>query len=301
MHKNLVFLFMAVGVFTFIVLQVHAEHFDYSCAHVENTADIMSCVNKRHDEATKRLNTIFETLIAEISGESAEEQKATLRQAQKDWLLYRDRACAWEIDQEQTESLKRIRSLSCQSILAEQRADILSMSLTKPLIEDESGLQGFAEHYSTTPRWMNVLAADYPDVFWRYHDYIQVDLDCDGEKELIMPGVRMNDRTVRTEEAERYLVKAVVSVTDNPATGRPKPQLFDFVVSEKAEDNTLQNGICSVDLNLSVVDEKTEEQQDGVSPEPSCKRRLQIKSTGCTPRYLFWNGETYAYASGLTE
>lgn len=269
------------------------------CDRAKSTADIMACVKDRHDQAQKRLNIIFDRVLVNENALTApleknendetpqlEEQDkskdriASLRETQNNWIIYRDQECAWEIGSEATESLKRIKELSCLTKLTNQRADVLSLSLNE---EDRS--EAAQEQTTPTPRWLNTLVADHPMVFWKYQDHIRADLDCDGEVEEIMSGLSAAYREVRTEDADRYAVTSVVSITNNPATGRPKSELFQFAVTPEQSDD----GLCRSDIELSV---QTSEKQD-----EQCQAILNINDGACKQRSIRWNGEAYELLS----
>lgn len=288
------FAFMGMLLLALVILRadLQARQAPQFCEQAENTADVMACVKKRHDEAQKRLNTIFEQLLAGEQEATQEENGRAdqLRESQKDWITYRDQECLWETTRVETESLKRIHELSCVTALTQQRADILALSLKEDQ-EDE----GAARSYSATPRWMNALAADHPDVFWRYKDNIRADLDCDGEDEEIMPGLKTQVLDVRTEGTDKYLVKAVVAITENPATGRPRSTLFDFVVSPDRAAGQL----CDSSMKLAVVSHKAAQVADQETQH--CDVALQVNDRKCEPVVVFWDGERYETQPPLTD
>lgn len=260
-----------------------------SCERAQSTADIMRCVKKRHDEAQKRLNKIFDQLLenerAQVDQgeyETPEDIPSTLRITHQNWITYRDYQCAWETSREPSESLKRIRELSCLAALTEQRANILRVALDRETPDVKNSAQ-----YSSTPRWMNALGADQPNIFWRYHDHIRADLDCDGEQEEIMAGLSAALRDARKAEADRYLVKSVVAITENPATGRPKSNFFEFTVYPEGQDGQL----CRSNVNLTVIDLPAAEGE--AEDAKTCRVALQVNDGKCAPHIIRWNGTGY--------
>ena len=175
-----IFLAGALAVFTYSGVAQSAGQAFRHCEHAQNTTDILGCVKIRHDKAQEKLNTVFEKVLGQQPADQ-EENLSTLRAAQKDWIVYRNQQCSWETQQVETESLKRIQELDCLAELTEQRTGVLSSSL-KQEENAEAETEGL-EKYSAFPRWMNVVARENPDVFWRYGDHMRVDLDCDGQDE----------------------------------------------------------------------------------------------------------------------
>ncbi len=283
------------------------------CERAENTADVMACVKKRHEEAQKRLNVIYdrvlenESKVVEIidnealaDSESAvheepapiQGQPDMVRGAQQNWIAYRDQECDWERKLEDTESLKRIRQLSCLTALTEQRSDVLSLSLDL----EEEGASRSTEH-STTPRWMNALAADDQSVFWKYNDYLRADINCDGVDEEIMNGVKIEPRAGADEDesSENFALNSVVAITQNSATGRPKATMFYFSVAVEASEEA----VCDSGLRFSVVDYEpvpvaaVEGAALAVEAEVACKSALQINDGKCASKLIHWDGAAY--------
>ena len=96
------------------------------CELGENTADHIACMKKRYDEAQAALNKIYDR---SVRGYEADESTVDLQRAQQDWLAYRDQECARQVEAEETQSLKRVKGLSCSAALTMQRVDILESQL----------------------------------------------------------------------------------------------------------------------------------------------------------------------------
>ena len=175
----------------FLVLNIwaagaHATQIFNFCEDAQSTADSMACIKKRHDNAQKHLNTTFEKII-KTQGENKDNIQA-LNDAQTNWLSYRDQECKWATQQVENESLHRIEELACLTTLTQQRIRILEETLSRQQAEN-------VKEYGTFPRWMNVVAKNYPSIFWRYGDQLDVDLDCDKQNEKIMAGQKSRTRT----------------------------------------------------------------------------------------------------------
>ncbi len=246
------------------------------CQRAESTADIMVCAKKHYDDSQKELSRIYEKVlnIPPDSNDSAqnEEQSAvqTLRQSQKDWISYRDGECARQTQQEESESLKRLKELSCLADLTRQRADTLLVQL------EEKEKQARIKIVNPLPTWMNVLANSNPAIFWRYHDRLQADLNCDEQSDEIMVGLDASDSNN---------LKVVVAISDNPLTGRPNIQIFDFKIGENVSKGTM----CHSDLKLSIFPLPVSKGKN------RCAVALRIEDQKCASYTVVWNGSAYEH------
>lgn len=274
----LVFL-MSVSVFLASSV-AYAQMVDHVCERAENTADTMKCHKIRHDKAQNLLKETYDRAlelykvdVGEVAPDSAEKASAnknkqsvsvsaveTLRQSQADWLAYRDRECERQVVQVESESLKRQKALQCNATLTEQRVNMLLAEL------QQREKKAYPESFEVVPVWMNVLAGDYPDVFWRYGARLSADLNCDEQKEEVIAGLR-----VEPNGSSVGGLQAILAISDNPLSGRPGVQLLSFPIVAQAEDG----GVCSENIKFSVV------------PLPvargagSCSVALRIEDEGC--------------------
>ena len=139
------------------------------CDQAASTADALDCVNRHNKDTQEILSTVFKEIIDGQEGEV----KAKLSEAQKNWIIYRDAQCQWEAGLSETPSLRRVYELSCLTDMTERRIKLL-------------------ESVKMQPRWMNALAHDYPDIYWRYGEWQSADLNCDEEDEQIMTGLSVH-------------------------------------------------------------------------------------------------------------
>jgi uncharacterized protein YecT (DUF1311 family) len=210
-----------------ILLHMPASHADAPrgvsghCAAATSTGDILACVNRHRQDAQIRLNMVFVDLMKSLESEAVQDR---LHEAQNAWLIYRDDQCAFERMHAETPALERIVELSCIATLTEARAELLAMALYHRA-------SGKPREFGTFPRWMNVLSHDYPDVFWRYHNSLETDLDCDGQKDMILSGVSIIGNAQNKDAPE---VKVVLAVSTNPPTGRPETEILRFPVKTGA-------------------------------------------------------------------
>ncbi len=265
---------------------VAQRHID-DCDQADSTADAFGCVNRRNQDIQEKLNQVFEAIIATQD----EETKAMLGAAQKNWIIYRDAQCEWESGLTDTASLKRVYELSCLASMTERRVKLLE---SVQMREKETSPREFGAQ----PRWMNALAHDYPDIFWRYGEWQSADMDCDDEDEQIMTGLsvaRIQDSVTigddEVAEDAHHEVEIVIAVSENPKTGRPKATLFRLPVSDKYDGAHL----CRPAINLEVIDDPSK------SDEVACGKALQINDKSCEPLIIYWDGSGYVLKTNLAE
>ncbi|GJL85669.1 MAG: hypothetical protein DHS20C02_14440 [Micavibrio sp.] len=267
------------------------------CENVKNTTDMMDCVNRHYEDAQERLNTVFGKMLEQREDETEE----GLQIAQRSWLVYRDLQCGWEAAQVETKAVKRLTELSCLTDLTESRADVLASGL------DEKGAQ---HKFSAYPRWMNVLAQENPDVYWRYGEHIRADLDCDGQDEQIMVGVDVtgNDKINTETGTASYKSDVILAVAENPVTGKPQTSLFRL----PAGDTAGQGSICNPDVAIALVDHPAmsaskpdtndnKNKNPGLSDTNTCRVALQIRDNQCEPLTLYWGGKDYQFNPIATD
>lgn len=253
-----------------------------NCDKARSSADVMRCLTRENEQAQADLNKAFDTLSMQKSGDDLTRVKDT----QAQWIKYRDQDCAFETEHLETESLKRLESLRCINRLTQERIVAIENSLEKS-VEDE--IIGEA---TTQPRWMNALAEDYPDVFWRYGTSVEGDADCDGEMEYMMTGLR------QTEESGG--LEPLVSISENPATGRPQSAVIVLPQAKDAEeDETLEQCGALLEIEFKAVEveavETTEQSEEQPEEQVSeCANQILIHTVNCPQRILYWGGDSYA-------
>lgn len=147
---------------------------------------------------------------------------------------------------------------------------------------------------------MNVLANDYPDIFWRYGNSRSADLDCDGADEQIMTGiavahvqdaVTIGEQDIREEG--HHEIEMVIAISENPQTGRPKSRLFRVPVSEKVTDAP---HLCRPSVRLDIVERSATKAAD--EGRTGCAKALEVADPVCKPLQIFWNGKDYVLEAG---
>jgi len=141
-----------------------------------------------------------------------------------------------------------------------------------------------AEALEAVPKWMNVLASENPDIFWRYGERLSADLNCDAQKEEVISGVELK---------QDGAVHAVLAIADNPSTGRPHAQVFSFPVVKESADNAL----CSEKLKFSVVQSPQSDKEETVS----CKVALQVQDNVCASYMFLLQGDQFALIRDLPK
>ncbi|MEZ5815255.1 MAG: lysozyme inhibitor LprI family protein [Alphaproteobacteria bacterium] len=265
------------------------------CNKAQSSADVMRCLNAQYEIVQEELNTVFDRLTGQKSGE----ELVQVKRIQTHWLEYRTLACAQETAVLEGESLKRLETLRCKNRLTQERIVALQNALHK---DDVRAVIGEA---AAQPRWMNALAVDYPDVFWRYGGRVSVDLDCDGENEYIMSGLKFDKQDID--------YKTVVSISENPVTGRPQSFVLETPRSvSPPEDGADLNARCFglVDFVFEQASHESAQtdgaEEAGIKSDgaeaaaETCASRLvvkdrQVKSEGsmCREHIILWDGRAY--------
>lgn len=245
------------------------------CDQAESTADTLACVKAHTETVQSDLNAEY-TKISTTNGDIRD----VLEESQNHWIAYRDSHCAIESGLTDQPALERIYELSCVAEVTEQRLKLLKQMQIREKRETP-------REFSTKPRWMNVLAHDHPDVFWRYGKATQADLNCDDSKENIMTGVKVADG----DSDKKGSVELVIAVADNPVTGRPNKAIFNVPLGGELlpEDGV---GVCAVDLNFAITSRPLSE-KELESENETCSIALQISDRKCAPLVLYNNGSEY--------
>lgn len=283
-------------VFLFLPFSAQAQGHVTYCAKADSTAATQACLKRHLDMAQKRLNSVYQELFGSLD----EKKQGELKDLQDTWLSYRDAECMWEAESSETPALKRINELSCMARVTEDRADILSV-----VSEADERVSGVRE-FGSFPRWMNAVAKDNPSVYWDYQDRQSYDLDCDGEDEHVMQGVRLSVEDVASFEAEDenaelagetkvfFSQNVVVAVVQNPLTGRPSSQLFKFGVIEEAKGD---QEICNDRISYKYIPDSSENSEEN----SSCEARLELTAKGCKSKNIIWDGKAFALQAEVAD
>lgn len=230
----------------------------------------MKCKTIQNTQAQDALNTIFNKVLKKHEGETLEQ----IKNIQTEWLAYRNQECTLEADQVEEESLRRIQELRCLTRVTEERIVALdSFDLIEP--EEKAG------EISAQPRWMNALAVDEPDVFWRYGDVIEADLDCDEEPEFMLVGLKVDSKTGDSQ--------SVVSVSENPMTGRPLSTVLGVADCSAAPKLSIK------DAPVEVKPKDGDIEVEGEETLSSCAARAVVTLTDCPEKTVLWNGSAYVF------
>ena len=187
-----------------------------ACSKARSSADVMRCLDTQYSEAQKNLNKAFQAITLKAEPETLD----TIKKIQNEWLEYRDLECEQETAFLTSESIKRIERVRCLNRLTRERTVALQKTM-----ENEERHVALGESVMAQPRWMNALAVDHPDVFWRYGSRKKGDLDCDNIDEHAMLGLRGT--------SQDNSIVAVIAIAENPMTGRPQSRVLDLEVPEE--------------------------------------------------------------------
>ena len=244
----------------FVVLlsagQANAQGHGGFCDKADSTAATQACLKRHLDSAQRRLNMAYQKLSGQLEGDA----KTSLEDLQQTWIAYRDAECEWESTQSETASIQKLNSTSCLARVTEDRADLLSVIYNDGKASDEP------REYGSFPRWMNVIAKDAPSVAWFYGLREAVDLNCDDEDEHLMRGI--------DKKGNAYL-----SITQNPAIGRPKSQNFMYLKDK---------GVCWDGITFTPHSKKKE------GEEEACTSYVEVKAKDCEGQSIIWTGKKFA-------
>ena len=257
--------------------QSHAAH----CRTIDSAAEAVQCLKSHADDAQDRLNKAYEALAAILE----ETESETLKQLQQSWLSYRDAECAWEAGRAPTPPQEQMNKLSCIARMTENRTNLLTV------IAEDSRIIEHSRRPGDFPRWMSALTTNHPGVFWKFGERLQADLDCDGQHEMVMPGVTFSFKPPQKEktpddqakEALLYTATAIIAIAQNAPFGHPETQLIHVPFDYKGEK---QDGmLCHTDISLKVKEEKRPKkaEQEPEAADRSCQTVLTLRNGKCAP------------------
>ena len=114
---------LALGV---AILQMGAANcFADDCANASSQIDLDVCYGKQYAAADAELNATYTALMKQVSPES----QASLRAAQRAWLAYRDKQCAFNLLGRGDASVYPMVLAICKTSLTMQQNDELKAQL----------------------------------------------------------------------------------------------------------------------------------------------------------------------------
>lgn len=247
----------------FFALPAHAETVADYCKGIQNTTDLVECLNKYNEKTKEKLSKTFQETFDGLTDE-----KATLfKQAQQNWIQYRNSECTWEVKNENTESLKRPRELHCLIRMTTHRQNTIDSI--------KNNLHEYNKAQGVKPRWENILYADYPDIYWKTGRVTSTDLNCDGQQENVLLGIHVDE-----SDKNKY----VIAFVENINTGRPLPITLDLPPSEITGENET---LCGNDIVFMAPDLKNNENCENLA--------LHIKNGNCGVYSMSYTGKGFAY------
>lgn len=262
------FLSLLLGVLFFPVSAMAED-----CAKASSSADVMRCLSGQNERLQEELNSVFDQLSAQSSGEAL----VKVKDVQGRWIQYRDLECARETDNINRQSLGRLEKLRCLNRLTGERVNAIRTNLQN----EERATLG---ETGAPPRWMNALAVDYPETFWRYGARVVGDLDCDQIDEYVIEGARVDIKTNR--------IVPVLAISENPRVGRPVSTVIERYYTAEAEGDEEKMPCDFVnDLQFDKAHEEPVADTDFVV----CKNAILVQSNACGMQRLFWDGKAYGF------
>ncbi|MEM7618263.1 MAG: lysozyme inhibitor LprI family protein [Pseudomonadota bacterium] len=252
----------------------HPDNVD-ECEKATSTSGVQACLKTQLERAQARLTDAYKALDEKFD---TKEQRDELKELQQTWLRYRDQECMWEADQAAAPGLKGINELSCMVRVSNDRADLLEIS---HMDVDPEVMRA----YANTSRWKNLLSTDYRHIIWDIDQAEKIDLNCDGEDEIVAQGVKYSE-TDMCEIASQPLFgkREIIAIIKNPDIGSVSAEIFEFDVFDEVNDNAAQNLICDSKVKLSYkVNEVLTEDESEVK---SCESIITMNLNGCYDRKI---------------
>jgi uncharacterized protein YecT (DUF1311 family) len=228
------------------------------CAHAQTTADLVSCIGDHVNAENANMTVIYKALEQYYADNL--DYLSDLNARQDEWITFRDKKCAFEASLYEGGSLERVQSLSCQARLTSNHIEHLKILLGNADIPE----------FSSPPRWVNVLKADYGDIFWRLASTKMIDVDCDGQEEHLVQGLKKIDGGY----------EMILSISDSPITGRPIVTIINF------EDQ--KN--CQISDTYDILHLPEPKPKNGVL---QCVQQVHINTQNCGQFNLVKNNNKY--------
>ncbi|MEZ5918398.1 MAG: lysozyme inhibitor LprI family protein [Alphaproteobacteria bacterium] len=289
------FSIFSICLYVFALLHIPAaqadSRFSY-CKKGESTADVMACAKKRYEDAQDALDRIFEQGLSGLDFADTQLYRA----AQKGWVAYRDRECAWQARQADSESLKRIEELSCLKTVTERRTAALQAALNEQK-DKNTAITPVAPESEGTPLWMNVLAGENPDIYWRYGDRIEADMNCDGITEHIMAGLKTPSGTMGTGQDQQ--ITALIGISESPPIGRPRTYVIEPPAAHASQTEKESLPSCGTTLLLKILErpapdiDEIQGAETQETTQPFCAAALLVERARCPLATIYWNGNSF--------
>jgi uncharacterized protein YecT (DUF1311 family) len=98
---------------------------DGSCDTAMTTADMQVCLDKRYHQVDQELNRVYNQLMSELS----HTRQATFREAQRAWILFRDKSAAFSASETEGGTMSTLIYLSVLTSMTEKRVGELQALL----------------------------------------------------------------------------------------------------------------------------------------------------------------------------
>lgn len=93
------------------------------CDSAPDRLGLELCAVAKFRDADAELNKVYQALMTRPGGD--EKNRALLREAQRAWLVYRDKTCAWESDLARGGTVATLYAVNCLNETTAARADSL--------------------------------------------------------------------------------------------------------------------------------------------------------------------------------
>ena len=295
-----------------------------ACDNIKSTAEAMECVKTKKEKAQKDLNELFD----EFAGTLEADDLAVFRKAQKEWLKFRGQQCELESALAQKDSLKTLYKMECVE------------KLTRARLAHLGGLMGWSSsdeprEFGKFPKWVNVIEAEHPNIFWELKSSVTTDLDCDGDMEHALTGIEIlpdkKSGKSAKKTAENYHLAVTIGIIEDTKSGQPRTTVRKLRLDPGGTKNgTMRHHkagtVCSPHITLDVIpyitkkpplpqrSPKDPNQAKAAQSKPigsksntgsgqkklvskTCARALRVYDTICQPNFIFHQDGKYKFGT----
>jgi len=113
-----ILLFFSISIFAMLNVSFCQEQESKDpCDKAQTTVEMQECLHKRHQKADKELNQVYKQLMFRLS----KKQQVKLKEAQRAWILFRDKNAEFEASEEEGGSMYQLVYLSVTASMTEKR------------------------------------------------------------------------------------------------------------------------------------------------------------------------------------
>ena len=124
MHKHTYLAIFITAIFFAFIPSMASAQSPLNCDSERSQREFNLCAIQKYKEADSKMNRVYQQQLTYLGIT----QKERLRDSQRAWITYREKACFYETGPpEDSGSMWTQQNLNCQTRLTKQRTEILSM------------------------------------------------------------------------------------------------------------------------------------------------------------------------------